>query len=407
MSLPTLPARVFHAARALDTGPFWTFLWIRVAFWFGTTVTLLWSPLRQNIPPFSAYGPRSDLLFGTFAQWDTGWFIRIAERGYDVKENSAFFPVYPLVVRGLAAVIGSHLVAGVLISLAAAGVACLLLVELARPLLGDRGATDAGLYFALYPVAFVYTSVYADGLFVALTVASFLAALRGRPWIAGVCGGLSVATRLVGLALGPVLLLLFLKQQRGRRDLVAPFAVLLLPAALQGYRFYLDRHFGDPDAYLHVLRAHWFRAPPRLGPIGGWWDALVAGWHGVGTLLHHLPPLSGAPGGLTQADQLAAWNIVHLALLFAVLWLTWVAWRELGWAFGLYALTVDVALLSSVVNKFPLQSVPRYAMANFPLYLALAVVTQRRPRLRQTVLIGFGAVGAVAAVGFARDVWIA
>jgi Mannosyltransferase (PIG-V) len=407
MSLRSIAARVARTARTADTRPFWTFVWIRLAFWFGTTLTLLWSPPRQNVPYFRAYDAHSDLLFGTFAQWDTGWFIRIAERGYDVKETSAFFPVYPLVVRGLAFLIGSHLVAGVLISLVAAGIACVLLVELARPVLGERGAADAVLYLSLYPLALVFTSLYAEGLFLALSVGSFLAATRGRAWVAGVCGGLAVATRLVGLALAPALLLLLLRRNATRREQLGPIAVLLLPAALLGYRLYLRAHFGDSNAFTHVLALHWYRKTPRLGPVDGLWDAVAAGWDGAVTLVRHVPRMSGYPGGLTQADQLAAWNVVHLLLLIAVLWLTWVAWRRLGWVLGLYAATVDVALLSSVVNRFPLQSVPRYAMLNFPLFLALAAVTQTRPRLRQVLLIGFGAVGTAAAIAFSRDVWVA
>ena len=74
---------------------------------------------------------------------------------------------------------GSELVAGVLISLAAGAVAAWVLAQLARPLLGERGAHDVVLYFALYPVGFVFTSLYSEGLFLALAAGSFLAATRG------------------------------------------------------------------------------------------------------------------------------------------------------------------------------------------------------------------------------------
>ena len=178
-----------------EPSPFRTLVWIRVALWLGTAATLLWAPLRRGIPPFSAYGGLSDLVFGTFAQWDAVWYVHVADHGYDSDQVTAYFPLYPLVVRAVAVVTRSTVVAGVLVSLAAAGAAAMLLARLARPLLGERGAHDAVLYLALYPIAFVFTSVYSEGLFLAAAIGSFLAATRGRAWTAGALGGLAVLTR--------------------------------------------------------------------------------------------------------------------------------------------------------------------------------------------------------------------
>nr|MDQ3823819.1 hypothetical protein [Actinomycetota bacterium] len=98
----------------------------------GAALALLWAPLRAEFPPFRAYEARSDLLFLTFAQWDSGWFLRVADRGYDIPATSAFFPVYPLVTRGVGFVLGSTVVAGVLVSLVAAGVGAVLVWRIAR-----------------------------------------------------------------------------------------------------------------------------------------------------------------------------------------------------------------------------------------------------------------------------------
>ena len=114
---------------------------IRVGIWIATAFTLLWAPLHgaRTIPPFRAYEGVTDLLFGTFAQWDSVWFVHIADHGYDSKQITAFFPLYPLIVHGLAEVVRSTIVAGVLVSLTAGAVAAAVLVRLARPLLGRRG----------------------------------------------------------------------------------------------------------------------------------------------------------------------------------------------------------------------------------------------------------------------------
>ena len=80
--------------------PFLRLVLIRAAFLVGTAATLLWFPIRRDFPPFHAYEARTDLVFGTFEQWDSGWFLGIAQHGYDSAASTVFFPLYPLVVRG-------------------------------------------------------------------------------------------------------------------------------------------------------------------------------------------------------------------------------------------------------------------------------------------------------------------
>ena len=114
------------------------FLLIRLAFWVGAAITLLWSPIRDAAaqPPFRAWIGLGDWLFDTLAQWDSVWFLHIARHGYDLEETAAFFPLYPLVVRGVAEVLRSDVAAAVLVSLAAGAAAVVALHRLARPLLG-------------------------------------------------------------------------------------------------------------------------------------------------------------------------------------------------------------------------------------------------------------------------------
>lgn len=406
------PAWVLAASRSLVTSPavrpFWLLLGIRALFWSLAVLALLWSPLRRGFPRFEAYGPHSDLVFGAFAHWDAEWFLRIVTHGYDVVETTAFFPGYPLVTKGVSYVLGSPLISGVLVSLVAAGIAAVFLNRISAPVIGEAGATDAVLLFALYPCAFVFTAAYSDGLFLALVTGSFLAATKRRPWVAGICAGAAVATRLAGLALLPALIFLLWPPNRSLRAMVRPLPVVVLPlAALGGYMAYLSTRFGDSLAFVHVLDVHWYRHLETLGPISGLWHSISSAWHGGVELIRHLPAGTGAPHGFPSRDQLATWNVLHLLVLVAVLWLTWVAWRRLGPALGLYAISMDLLLLSNTVNVVPLLSFPRYVLGNFPLFIALAAELRERPRARQAVLIGLAALGAAAAVAFSRGTWIA
>ncbi len=387
--------------------PFWTMTAIRVGFWLAAVVALLWTPVHHDIAHFPADGPHLSLVFNTFAQWDSGWFIRIAEHGYDVKQSSAFFPLYPLVVRGIAEVLGSTVIAGVLVSLAAAGLAAIAVFKIAQRLVGEAVASDSVLLLALFPLAFVFTAVYSDALFLALAGWSFWAALRRQALLASLLGGLAVATRPTGLALLPALLVLLWPREWTLRATLQPLALICIPAALAAYALYLHFHFHDAGAFYHSQNVFWLRETPRLGPLQGAWDALHTAEQGAAELVRHLPADAGYPGGFEKAQQRSAWNVLQLLVLLAAAGLTWVAWKRLGVAFGLYSIAVIAIILSTPAAVVPLVSVPRLLIADFPVFIALAMVAATRPRLRLGIIIGFAAIGGIAAVAFSRGVWIA
>ena len=385
----------------MGLGPAATFVAIRVAFWLGAAATLIWAPAPDRRLIGSAYGPASDFLFRTFAQWDARWFLQIAEHGYEeVPQAAAFFPVYPAAAHALAWLTGSTLVAGVLISLAAGAAAAWALAEIARPILGARGANDVVLYLALYPVGFVLTALYSDGLFLALAAGSFLAATRGKAVTAGVLGGLATGTRLLGLALLPALVVL-LWRGRDPRSLARLAPLALLPAAVGLYALYLNSTLGDPWAFTSA-QADWNRESSSLGPLGGLRDSLQAAGRGARDLLNI--PAAG-PG---HEERVALWNVSHLgpARRRRLAHLGRVAQARRSRSASTPSATLAI-FLSVPAEGFPLVSLPRFLLGDFPLFLALASVTLDHPRARGPTLCAFAAVGALAAAAFARGIWVA
>jgi hypothetical protein len=386
------------------------FLAVRLGVWLLTAFALVWAPLPGDaVPPFRAYDGLSDLLFGSFAQWDAVWFVHLADNGYDSTQITAFFPFYPLLVSGLSVVTRSTVVAGVLLSLGAGCVAVVLLRKVAATRLVEAAQRDAIVLVSLYPLSFVFTSVYSDGLFLALALAAFHSGLRRRPLVAGALAALAVDTRIVGLALIPALAVLLWPRDRSPRAIGGLLAVTVLPLAVLGaYAAYLHHRFGDALAFVHAAGVDtWNRHVPPLGPISGLWQSTSAAWHGALELVRHLPRSGDYPDGLPPHDTWSAWNVAQFALVVVALWLTWVAWKRLGPAFGLYSAGVLAIVLMSPADFVPLASSPRYLLADFPLFLAAADLLQGRPRLRQATIVAFAALGMVAAVGFSRKTWIA
>jgi hypothetical protein len=380
---------------------------VRLVYWLAVLIALLWAPVRTHFPTARAYGSRSDFVFGAFAQWDANWFLEIAGHGYRNVQASSFFPLYPALTAALGVVLRSQLVAGVVISLVAAGLAAVAVGRVARDLAGSRVAHESVLLVALYPIAFVFTAVYSDGLFLALAAWSFSVALRGRAVLAGALGGAAVLSRPTGLALLPALALLLWPHGRGlRAGLVRLSPLLLLPAALGAYVLYLHVHLHDAGAFVHSEGSFWLRHVPWAGPFGGAWDALRSGEQGAAQLVLHLPGGSGSPSGFGKPESFAIWNVVQLLVLVAACFLTWVCWRRVSRAAAVYSLATIVLFLSAPADVVPLVSVPRFLLGDFPLFITLGVLAAQRPRLRTTLVTGFAAVGMLAAAGFARGTWV-
>src|SRR5215212_7469932 len=150
--------------------------------------------------------PIADPLLAPLARWDSVWYLRIADGGYgDDPARAAFFPLYPVLVRGVGTLFGgSHaalLVAAYLVSLAAFLAALVLLYRLTELELGRRLARPVLLLLALFPAAVYFGAPYSESLFLLLAVGAFYAARTGRWAWAGACAGLAAATRSAGLLL--------------------------------------------------------------------------------------------------------------------------------------------------------------------------------------------------------------
>ena len=357
---------------------------MRLAYLAGAALTLLWAPV--------AHGPGGNLFLRTFDRWDAAWFTRIVEHGYSTPQSAAFFPVYPLLVKAVTFVVRSDVAAGMLVSLASAAGAAVLLERVARRHLGAGGARTAVVLLALYPFAFVFTAVYSDALFLFFVLLAFDAAERQRVLLAGVAAALAVDTRALGLALVPPLVLLLRRRS---------WTLALVPAALGGWMLYLHEHFGDAFAFSHAEQRYWQRQTPSPGAL---WRAAHTMETEVANLLFHLP--SPGPDGYPAYIGIAVYGVIDLFCLVAAVWLSAVAWRRFGAPLGLYSLgTLAIVVLTPAVDQ-PLESLPRFLLADFPLFLALAALVERRPRARELVIGSFAALGAAAAVGFAHGAGI-
>ena len=335
--------------------------------------------------PFAAFG---DLVFGPAARWDSSWYLGIADNGYGAGGSPAFFPLYPLLVRAGGWIVGSPLVAGVLVSGACLVVALAALHELTRLELGAGAARWTVVALALSPVSFFFSAVYSESLFLALSVGALLAARRERWWWAGVLGGLAAATRSAGIVL--LVPLALLAWQQGPRLRVA-LALALVPAGLGAYLAGLALAGHDAFAPFHVQEV-WYRE--WAGPFGGVRDAAVAAWEGVRQLLsgrHDVAYFTKAGG---DPMVVARMNLLLFAFLLAGVVALVGAARRLPRAYAAYALAALALPLSYPVGPQPLMSLPRFELVLVPLWMWWGWWLHGHPRWRVPAL-GLSAAGLV------------
>jgi hypothetical protein len=345
--------------------------------------------------PFGYFG---NLLAAPFARWDSVWYLAIANGGYDHEPaRTAFFPLYPMVVRGLGVVIGSDLIAGVIISLLCFGIALVVLYRLVAIELDGTLARVTVMLIAFCPMAYFFSAVYSESLFLALSVGCILQARLGRWGSAGALGALAAASRNSGITLLVPLVLLFLYGPRADRP--EPTAIwrtaparlrpllpryrlepalawaALVPAGVGAYIGWLALKTGDGLAPFHVQQV-WFRH--FAGPFGGVWDGAVAAWDGLRQLLHGPPPPIYFDKAGGDALNVAGQNL----MLFAFLVLGAIAcvgvFRRLPVAYGAYTLAALALPLSYPVTPLPLASLPRYEVVLFPLFMWGAMWIERR-----------------------------
>ncbi|MEA2507808.1 MAG: hypothetical protein QOH48_2426 [Actinomycetota bacterium] len=310
-------------------------------------------------------------FFDLWLKWDAVAFLRIALHGYTSalteQHPTAFFPLLPLLLRGLIAVGVTGAGAGLLLSAIGSFIAFWYLYRLAETELGPRCGRLTVLYLALFPSSVFLVAGYTEALFLAGAVASFYYARQGSWAKVPLPAAVAAASRSSGVFLLAALGLEALVQRKASgRGLLQPLiAVAFGSLPVLAYCFFLERARGDPFFYFTDERLGWHRN--FANPV----SALV-------NTFHH----PGAP-------------IEIVAAVVGVLFVVWSA-RAKQWSYMAYMLL----LLTSLVTTTYYLSIPRLLLSFFPAPLLLAGATKDRPRAARLILVIFGLLSLLGVIAF-------
>jgi hypothetical protein len=326
-------------------------------------VVLICVPYVKIVPPNDPYISLENAqiarqLRRTFAQADVNHYMGISQEGYgrepfDVNsrrsQTFAFFPLLPMLLWVLRQVTNDSMLWGAALCNLFFFLALVLLYRLTMAFgYSDTIARRTIFYVAAFPVSYFFSAPFTESLFVFLTVASFYAAKRERWWLAGTIGMFASSARLTGVLLLPALLVLSWQMYRSVQ-IRKTLGLFLIPVGLFAYMFYSWRLSGDALAFLHASAA-WGRKPSAfiLGPLFSYLVhpyEIVAGWH---------------------------FNLLNACCALLCFFAIYVLVRRREWALSLYTFMSVLVPLSTGV----LQSLERYTMGFFPVFIALAVAVK-------------------------------
>lgn len=375
----------------------WLFLGTRLLLVIGTYLSFILFPVPAHVYPQSPVDMTGLLL--SWKHWDAIDYIQIAQFGYQNSVETAFFPLFPILVKCVALLFGNHAytLAAMLVSNLALFGALYVLYQIASDALGEQVGRRTLLYLCLFPTAFFFFTGYNESLFLLLTC-STLFALRHQKWIlAGGLGALAALTRSAGV----LLILPFLYELWMARDISQPgfpkqivglipktLPIMLIPLGTLYYSYYCWKNFGNPLSFA-VAEKSWGRS--FTFP----WTGVIEGFRQI----FFVQPF----GSFMEVHTL-----IDLSAVLAFIALAIVGWRYLSLRYTIWIVILLLFMLSgsAIATADPLFADQRYVLEMFPGFITLALLSIKHNRLHQAISISFPFLQAIMAALFVLHRWM-
>ena len=335
---------------------------IHLAFFVITCLAVLFV-----IPDFSWKVLPINTLWQSWYRWDSVHYSYLAMHGYTDWWRTVFFPLFPLLERYLALVVGDPFIAGLVISNVAGLGMLIVLYRLVEEDFDSERAYRTALYLSVFPTAFFFAAAYTESLFLLLALLSFYCMRQGNWWLAGVFGFFATLTRSTGLLLLLPFCYEYLRQHQFKLKTIHfdVFGGTLIGAALGLFMLYCYHRFHSFFPFTRAEHFMWSRDPQSP-------------WFIIKNVI----------AGIAQSNGLLSFhalrNIIDASQILFILVLIILAvvgpWRfpRRLWVYAIYAIVLFVVLQTSPVRvnpirgPFPLQSFPRYMLEVFPAFIVLA-----------------------------------
>lgn len=336
----------------------WRFLLLLVAFLSSKILTLRSDYLGKEFAGLSALS-----FLWPWANFDGAHYLSIVTSGYGQFEY-AFFPGYPFLIFLFSRLWPDPLAVSFLLSNLLTVVFLVIFYKLCRLDFSHAVSFKAILLILIFPGSFFLGAVYGEGLFLTLTAGAILAARMKRMWVASALTALASFTRLVGVFLVPVMLLLWWRGDRKARDL---WPIIFSGVGFAAVLIFNFLKTGDPLYFVHVQ--------PLFGAERSGGDLIL-----LPQVLFRYVKIFLTVDPLTL-PFFSAWQeftLVILVLSALLFGRKKVSFPYLLFSFGVLILPTLTGTLSSM---------PRYIVAAFPVFIVGAQILRSNRWFWLTVLL--------------------
>lgn len=357
---------------------------------------------------FSSFGDlvRERAIWG-WTHWDGDWYADIAAQGYWRDFNTAFYPLYPHLMRwlGFVMTLGHTSVdvfkfAGLLISSGAAMAVCILLYKLARLEYDEQIARTSVAYLLAFPTAFFLAAVYTEALFMALAIGAFYTARTNR-WLAAlILASLAVLTKNQGILVAVALLVEYGQQRKWDwRRVDRQLLYFALPVlTLAGWFGWNALTFQNSTNFISSTQkyfARYFSWP----------------WQTINDAFKRFYELddTGARASINfQPDNVPmldlAFTMGFLALALVAIWATFKG--RLRPTYLVLFLFLLIQPLASPAEWSILNSLPRYTLIIFPAFFLFVLAGRRWTFFQNTYFIISLSLAGLLVARFTMGYWV-
>ena len=315
------------------------------------------------------YAPVTSVFFYPWANFDGVHYLSIAGKGYDVEGR--FFPLFPFLIHGVSFLFSpkpfdaisfftSLFVANICFFLS-----LIVFYTLIRLDYTERVGKQTILTLLLFPTAFFFAAIYSESLFLLLTLLTFYFLRTKRFLWAGIAAMCVTATRVVGIAILPVIVYEYYRYYKSnpklgkQKRIVQGLPLLLSPLGIAAYMLYSNWKWHDPLYFIHA-------------------QGMLENGRSVNSFVFPLQTLYRYIKILTinPINQYEWWiALLELVTFFFVCSMLYLAWKK-GVRFSYLLFAIGCFLIPTLSGTF--SGLPRYAAVLFPIYIVIGLLKNKK-----------------------------
>ena len=322
-----------------------------------------------------SYSKWGEAFLGIWNRYDGYRYFLLAYSGYQDPTNIAntvFYPLYPMILRGLWKLTGFDLIAiSLFVSTVTAFFAFFMLYLTVDDIYGEKAAKYTVVCLAVYPTSLFLVGPYTESLFIALTLAAFYMARKDHWLLAGLAGALASLTRGPGVFTAFALAWMAIRNWRQMQFTWTPkvlhMAVGVAAPGLAGIGFMLWRQWMGFPSTSEILAEHF--GVRLVNPISGLYNGL--------RMMFINPTVTIVLEGLTA--------ILWISLLILIIR----KWKQFPVEWIIYY-GLNLLMVTSKVTTIisPQQSIGRYILILFPGFVYLGTwLSGLQPRKRFAYIV--------------------